>query len=291
MAEVRRDCPFCGTRFERKLDAGVGDVVYVENRATFQARYHGGSKTTTGSPRAAHQWQIYGYLCPRCGEHSADIVQVTQILVANRETGLKRGQEFEEVRPLIPWGTERPVPAEVPAPIAEDYLEATRIMGLSLKGATTMARRCLQRVIREAHPALPAQAKKRLVAEIDWVIANSNWDQDIKDTLHHLREAGNFGAHPGEDGLTEVYELQEDDLEGCLTLLEILFQQVYVEPARVKERLAKLRAQVPVRGKNAVPAPAVAPLSAPSTPPALNAPATNMPPASGSRPSNLNKIP
>jgi hypothetical protein len=276
MAEARRDCPFCGTHFERVLDDGIGDLTTYQPGEAWDLEGNEAPAVFTGNQRSVHRWVVRGYVCPRCGEHSADLEHSVWPFHAKGQLG-NRGDGTLEVLPLIPWGSELPVPAEVPEPIADDYREATRIMGLSLKGATTMARRCLQRVIREAYPAMPADDKRTLNREINWVIANSNWDQEVLDTLHHLREAGNFGAHPGEDGLTEIYELTEDDLEGCLTLLETLFQQVYVEPARRRERLANLRAQVPVRGRAAVAAPAAPALPAPSAPPA------SVPPASGSQ--------
>ena len=64
-----------------------------------------------------------------------------------------------------------------------------------------MARRCLQRVIREAHPTLPTEAKQHLTTEIDWEIANGGWDQEVMDALADFHKAGNFASLQGNDRL------------------------------------------------------------------------------------------
>ena len=141
--------------------------------------------------------------------------------------------------PLYPLLKERPVDDNVPKEIAEDYKEATRISGLSIKGASTLARRCLQRTLRHSFSAMSKQPS--LKHEIDWVIANSNLPKEINDVLHSLRDAGNFGAHAASDGLTELYELSPEELESCFVLLGTLFDILYVQPAKRQEKLNKLK--------------------------------------------------
>ena len=96
-----------------------------------------------------------------------------------------------------------------------------------------MARRCLQRTLRHSYSDMVKQPS--LKHEIDWVIKNTDLDDTIKGVLHTLRDAGNFGAHSSEDGLSEVYELSQEDLEACFLLLDNLFDILYVQPGKEKK--------------------------------------------------------
>jgi hypothetical protein len=140
---------------------------------------------------------------------------------------------------LYPFHNERPVSKEVPASIADDYKQATRISKISTKASATLARRCLQATLRNKFPEMGK--KPNLKQEIDWVIDNGGLDDEINEVLHKLRDAGNFGAHPSEDGLTEIYDLSQEDLEACFLLLDHLFDIFYVQPAKRKEKLSKLK--------------------------------------------------
>ena len=140
---------------------------------------------------------------------------------------------------LFPLNNERYVSKIVPESIANDYKEATRIAGISTKASATLARRCLQATLRNYYTKMSKQPN--LKKEIDWVIENAGLDEEINDVLHKLRDAGNFGAHPSGDGLTEIYDLSQEDLEACFILLDHLFDVFYVQPAKKKEKLAKLK--------------------------------------------------
>jgi hypothetical protein len=49
---------------------------------------------------------------------------------------------------LLPDSTSKPQPSFIPQALREDYLEACKIVELSPKAASTLARRCLQGMIR-----------------------------------------------------------------------------------------------------------------------------------------------
>ena len=54
--------------------------------------------------------------------------------------------------PLLPESAAKPQPAFIPVPLREDYREACRVRDLSPKAAATLARRCLQGMIRDVTP-------------------------------------------------------------------------------------------------------------------------------------------
>lgn len=128
---------------------------------------------------------------------------------------------------------ERYVHSAVPESIAQDYREATRVMALSLKASATLARRCLQATLRDGFESMP---RGQLRDEIDWVVGNGHLPSELNDVLHSLQKARNFGPHPADDGLTIIYELTPEDLEGCLVLLDSLFRLMYVLPNQLKTK-------------------------------------------------------
>ncbi len=237
-------CPHCGTSFSRSLDRGIarplqlpGSVggkiphgIGVQPKPTpadrwFLSGYEG--EITRVGIGGNEAYRIDAYSCPKCGELSIDLLHF------NRGDD---GQDIlHETISVKPSEKERAVPTEVPTMIAQDFREASRISALSLKGAATLARRCLQATLRDAFHELPKRME--LFNEIEWVTTNSDLPNEVKGALHALRKAGNFGAHPSQEGLSPVYELSLEDLDSCFVLLDTLFELLYVTPLRKKAKL------------------------------------------------------
>ena len=178
-------------------------------------------------------YRIEAQICPKCGELSVNLLCFKRV---EAET-----DELVKSIAIEPAERERPVPTEVPEPIAQDYREASRIAALSLKGAATLLRRCLQATLRHSYPDMP---KGDLFHEIIWVEDNSTLPEQVKSALHALRKVGKFGAHPADDGLTVIYELSAEDLDACFLILDYLFELLYVDPVRKSTKLASLIARM-----------------------------------------------
>jgi len=220
---LRRACPHCGTHFHRPLDPAVFEFESDEKTSVMRHAAQEVYLGTTGDEIA----RLFAYICPKCGNRTIDL----HVAPYQQEQPVTCIQ----VRPL---GTERPVAAEVPAEIADDYREATRIAGLSSRGAATLARRALQATLRRAFPEMP---QGDLFDEIAWVEQQSSLETEIASSLHSLRKAGNFGAHPPKDGSSVVYDLNPEDLEACFMILDLLFDSTFVKPARTAIKLAALK--------------------------------------------------
>jgi hypothetical protein len=223
-SSLRNTCPYCGIAFGRPLDPAV----YSKDGTP---KHFG--ETTLGGVEGDEELTFYIYSCPKCLKRTVD-VHIAPFTARNTSSQDRPTPTIISIRP---YGQERPVPDEVPGSIADDFREATRIATLSLKGAATLARRCVQATLRYCFPDMP---RRELFDEIKWLIEQNKLPTDIGNSLHALRKAGNFGAHPSEDGLTPIYELSEEDLEACFLLITVLFEQLIVEPKRQEERLRQL---------------------------------------------------
>jgi hypothetical protein len=188
-------CPICGRDVVFLL--GIGNWVHAEGKF--------------GAISVAHG------VCPNCRSPFIRVVSA-----AGNET------IFHE----WPNAGDRPSPAGVPAPVADDWREAHKDLGIQTwKSAATMARRAVQGVCinKGAAPA-------KLAAQIKELAANNTLHPHLVVWADQVRLFGNDGAHPGEDGLTDVGEA---DAREAVAFLDQLLDWVYVMPGRLDEVKAR----------------------------------------------------
>ena len=94
---------------------------------------------------------------------------------------------------LVPAAQTRAFPDYVPAPIIADYKEACSIAELSPKASATLARRCLQGMIRDYWTVKPGRLADEIKAIRDLVHPRT-WD-----AIEAVRSIGNIGAHMEKD--------------------------------------------------------------------------------------------
>jgi hypothetical protein len=246
---MRNTCPHCQTTFKTPLygaffEEQQGPLGSPTARPRSYA--HNGEVMRTMEKTAEGDevsYQLFAFGCFKCHQVTVEVQRHVKI------PGGEHGDAYTntQVIPIQPLGGERAAPPEVPEHIAQDYREATRCTSLSSKASATLARRCLQALIRDIYRPKGMPKLKRLVDEIEWVEKNSDIIDEIKGALHSLRLAGNFGAHPdqNEDDEVVLYDLPSDVLDGCFTLLEELFQIHYVQPKQRSQRIEKLTAAFP----------------------------------------------
>ncbi len=81
--------------------------------------------------------------------------------------------------------------------------------------------------------------------EIDWSLTNASLPPYVTESLHDLRQIGNFGAHPNKSPATgDDLEVEAGEAEWTLDTLDALFGHVFVEPSRVAARKAALAAKL-----------------------------------------------
>jgi hypothetical protein len=154
---------------------------------------------------------------------------------------------------LLPRGSAKPQPSYIPRAIIEDYIEACLIRDLSPKASATLARRCLQGIIRD----FAKISKSRLVdeiAELRRMVSDAGAPPGVTpesvEAIDHVRGIGNIGAHMAKD-VDVIVAIDPDEAQLLIELIETLFDEWYVARNSRQERLSKI-AQLSAEKKRAL---------------------------------------
>lgn len=143
---------------------------------------------------------------------------------------------------LAPRGSAKPQPEFIPSPLVDDYTEACLIRDLSPKASATLARRCLQGMIRD----FAGIAKKRLIDEIralKTAIDDGSADRAVTPetvaAIDHVRSLGNIGAHMEAD-IDLIVPVEAGEAQAMIELIEMLFDEWYGARHRREQKLARI---------------------------------------------------
>ena len=155
------------------------------------------------------------------------------------------GEAWEElVYPRV--GARAKAAPEVDPAIAEDFNEASLIIGDSPKAAAALGRRCLQHVLREKAGVKKADLSK----EIQQVLDEDRMPGYLANSLDAVRNIGNFASHPiKSDHSGEVVQVEPGEAEWILDTLESLFDFFYVQPTALARKRAALNQKLQDAGK------------------------------------------
>ena len=128
-----------------------------------------------------------------------------------------------------------PQPEFIPEQLRNDYYEACRIRDLSPKAAATLARRCLQGIIRDFWQVTDRNLQKEIA------VLRGQIDQSLWDAIDAVRRVGNIGAHM-EGDVNKIVAIDPDEADKLIGLVEILFQDCYVARYERQKRLAEMAA-------------------------------------------------
>ena len=181
------ECPHCGIGF------------YDDQKTRYRVAIDG-----------LKSYYVISRICPVCKGIIVELRMERQQVEAGKPVTLsgKLGEAFstlnnprEWTRLIWPKGIVRkPVPPEVPDEFVADYREACLVLADSPNASAALSRRCLQHIVRNK---LKVKAE-RLIDAIKVVINNPETPSHISASLDHLRQFGNFGAHPDLDKNTGV---------------------------------------------------------------------------------------
>lgn len=134
---------------------------------------------------------------------------------------------------LVPSSYAKSFPDYIPAQIKADYEEACAILNLSPKASATLARRCLQGMIRDFWNI----SKPRLIDEINAL-------QELIDPLtwksiDAVRKIGNIGAHMEKD-INLVIDVESHEAAMLINLIEILLKEWYIHRYEREQQLNNL---------------------------------------------------
>ena len=135
---------------------------------------------------------------------------------------------------LIPPSTAKAFPDYVLPQIRKDYEEACLIVDLSPKSAASLARRCLQGMIRNRWSVT---GENTLYAEIEAIkdkVEPLTWQ-----AIDGVRKIGNIGAHMDKNA-DLIIEVDADEAKQLIGLIEILIKEWYINRAERQANLAAI---------------------------------------------------
>jgi len=195
-----------------------------------------------------HALMLQSFECPACHQPIVSMLKGVPIYYPSTTT-VAAVQDTERWF-VYPRSAVRPVSPEVPTPLAEDYREAAAVLDLSPKASAALSRRCLQNTIR----LVVGITRGSLQAEIADLIAAGLVSSSLGGELDAVRNIGNFAAHPLKDTQTgEIIDVEPGEAEWNLDLLDRLFDELIVAPAKSVIRKAALNARLKAAGKSEIP--------------------------------------
>lgn len=191
-------------------------------------------------------WQVAATKCPACNRLSFFLQSGYESHTdqQGKSTKLKYVNSSVLVRPR---GISRsPVPADVPAVIADEYKEACLVLADSPKASAALSRRCLQHVLRSAAGVTAGN----LAAEIQQVLDSGKLPSHLAESIDAVRNIGNFSAHPQKSTTSgAIVDVEPEEAEWNLDVLEALFDFYFVQPALIKAKRDALNKKLGEAGK------------------------------------------
>ncbi|MCK4592032.1 DUF4145 domain-containing protein [Candidatus Parcubacteria bacterium] len=135
---------------------------------------------------------------------------------------------------LLPESEAKVLPDYIPQAIQNDYYEACRIRDLSPKASATLARRCLQGMIRDFWRI----KKKRLKDEIDAL--EEKIDPIVWEGIDVVRSVGNIGAHMEKD-INIIVDVEPKEAQLLIGLIERLINDWYIARKNKEDHMAELK--------------------------------------------------
>lgn len=205
-------CPVCNQ------NATIGDNEYSDYYFQFGENSKSGWQTL----------KITSIICPNrnCKEYSLSATLYNDLV----SDSINIGAIPEHFWRLIPRSPAKVLPDYIPQAIRDDYEEACLISDLSPKASATLARRCIQGMIRNFWNI----RKRRLIDEI--AALEEKVDSLTWQAIDAVRSMGNIGAHMEED-INVIIDVEPDEASKLIYLIETLIEDWYITRHEKEERL------------------------------------------------------
>jgi hypothetical protein len=168
-----------------------------------------------------------------CPNPACQQFTLTLKLYLSREGNFER-EELQTVLnewSLIPNSKAKTFPDYISKVILEDYTEACLIKDLSPKASATLARRCLQGILRDFWGA----KARNLKGEIDSI--KDKIEPEVWAAIEAVRTLGNIGAHMEKD-INEIIDVEPEEAGMLIELIETLLREWYVAREDRKSRMS-----------------------------------------------------
>jgi hypothetical protein len=131
---------------------------------------------------------------------------------------------------LIPQSSAKVFPEYIPQAIRTDYEEACSIKNLSPKASATLARRCLQGMIRDFFKE-KEENLSRAINKIENKVDPLTWQ-----SIDAIRKIGNIGAHMEKD-IDLIIDVEPEEAQELISLIEMLISDWYINRHQRELRL------------------------------------------------------
>ena len=145
-------------------------------------------------------------------------------------------------RRALPTSSAKAMPEFIPKPLIEDYTEACLIKQDSPKASATLARRCIQGMIRDfcgiAKPTL-AQEISALTEAVHSENAPRGVTIETVEAIDHVQRVGNIGAHMEKD-IDLIVPVDAGEAQALIALIEMLFEEWYIARHNRQQKLSAI---------------------------------------------------
>ncbi len=228
MSEFNWTCPFC-------------QRPQTVSNSKFHSEQYGLALGDTKHGRIGLKVIAIGCSNPSCKDVSIAVI-IGTATNQNQEYIFYFKDEIS-VHRIRPESSHKLQPDFIPTPIIQDYIEASRIRDLSPKASATLARRCIQGMIRDFCKI----SKNKLIDEIIELAkrlqdgtAPAGVNSESVEAIDHVRSIGNIGAHMEKD-IDVIVDVDPGEAQALLDLIEMLFEEWYVARNTRQLKLAKLK--------------------------------------------------
>ncbi|MBW4680605.1 MAG: DUF4145 domain-containing protein [Microcoleus vaginatus WJT46-NPBG5] len=131
--------------------------------------------------------------------------------------------------------TEIEIPEEIPDVLREDYFIAQKVLEISPKLTSIMARLIIEKFIKYTHPTITGTLMELIEEFIKVEKSKRHIPPDLEDDLTHIRSEGNDVVHSNPN----KNQLARDEEEAALfnlSLLDDLFNFYYIRPAEKRRK-------------------------------------------------------
>jgi len=125
-------------------------------------------------------------------------------------------------------------PGYIPQPILNDYQEACSIADLSPKASATLARRCLQGMIRDFWGVSGKSLHHEILAIEDKV------DPVVWEAILDVKSIGNIGAHMEKD-INLIVDVSAEEADLLIEMIEMLLDDWYVARHEKQQKLQRIK--------------------------------------------------
>jgi len=160
---------------------------------------------------------------PKCRKISFDVELYSANYTSTGYSRVFRKRTLLNSWQLIPESKAMSFPSYIPPAILGDYNEACLILNKSPKAAATLARRCLQGIIRDFWQVKIKSG--RLSDEIKEI--ESKVDPKTLEAIDSVRSVGNIGAHMEQD-INLIVDIEPKEADLLVGLIEILLKDWYI---------------------------------------------------------------